>query len=191
MSDRITKRNSTVYTFESLTPEMNEYLKNVQIKLKQYEDIEPSVDRVRELNEFYDRCGVDDIGLDRMLEFAQAEREERLKVMPCKVGDKLYGVFRTDTVRPFVKRLFFNESHAWQILFSGEFGKTIFMTKEEADKALEYFKENPTEPTEDRLRRRELAELEWDDNVFTQKMLKRMKTRQNGRNYKAKWNGDD
>jgi peroxiredoxin family protein len=165
MSDRITKRNSTVYTFESLTPEMNEYLKNVQIKLKQYEDIEPSVDRVRELNEFYDRCGVDDIGLDRMLEFAQAEREERLKVMPCKVGDKLYGVFRTDTVRPFVKRLFFNESHAWQILFSGEFGKTIFMTKEEADKALEYFKENPTEPTEDRLRRRELAELEWDDNV--------------------------
>ena len=73
----------------------------------------------------------------------------------------------------------------------GDVAFHTFMTKEEADKALEYFKENPTEPTEDRLRRRELAELEWDDNVFTQKMLKRMKTRQNGRNYKAKWNGDD
>lgn len=82
-------------------------------------------------------------------EYKKAEAEGRLVILPCKVGDTVYRFqryFNDATlkseikIKPCVVGSFSSESiittdHVW-ILVSN-FGKTVFLTREEAEKALE------------------------------------------------------
>jgi hypothetical protein len=93
--------------------------------------------------------------LDRLEELAEADKDERVVVPPCKVGDRLYevtgrktiSVYRVKAIRVELFGLFIewdlDEGFVWQSL-SGinaeEIGKTVFLTREEAEKALEAMK---------------------------------------------------
>ena len=93
--------------------------------------------------------------LDRLEELAEADKDERVVVPPCKVGDRLYevtgrktiSVYRVKAIRVELFGLFIewdlDEGFVWQSL-SGinaeEIGKTVFLIREEAEKALEAMK---------------------------------------------------
>ena len=82
----------------------------------------------------------DGIDVDRMREIVAAERGGRVVVLPCKLGDTVWLVVTKRsriyaTEHKFVKRsrlTFLNMERVLQ-----EFGKTVFLTREEAEKALE------------------------------------------------------
>ena len=66
----------------------------------------------------------------RLRKLAEADKDGRVVVPPCKVGDKLYEVTGRKTISVYF---------VWQSLSginAGEIGKTVFLTREEAEKAL-------------------------------------------------------
>lgn len=77
---------------------------------------------------------------DRLRELAEADRDGRLVVLPCKVGDTVYLIVtkRARNYTPefrFVKKsrlTFLNMERILQ-----DFGKEAFLTRKEAEKALE------------------------------------------------------
>ena len=79
-------------------------------------------------------------GYTRLRELAEADKDGRLVVLPCKVGDTVYLIVtkRAKVYMPefsFVKKsrlTFFNMERVLQ-----DYGKTVFLTREEAEKALE------------------------------------------------------
>lgn len=82
----------------------------------------------------------------------RAQADGRLVVPPCKVGDRLYevtgrktiSVYKVKAIRVELFGLFIEwdiiEGFVWKSLSginAGEIGKTVFLTREEAEKALE------------------------------------------------------
>ena len=91
----------------------------------------------------------------RLRELAEADKNGRVAVLPCKVGDRLYevtgrktiSVYKVRAIRVELFGLFIEwdivEGFVWQSLSginAGEIGKTVFLTREEAEKALEAMK---------------------------------------------------
>lgn len=85
----------------------------------------------------------------------RAQADGRLVVLPCKVGDRLYevtgrktiSVYKVRAIRVELFGLFIEwdivEGFVWQSLSginAGEIGKTVFLTREEAEKAFEAMK---------------------------------------------------
>lgn len=83
-------------------------------RLKAYEDIA-------------ELCG----GTDRLREFAEADKAGRCVVLPCKVGDTVYILRRAFDGADVV-----GETELWWDDIP-QLGKTVFLTREEAEKALE------------------------------------------------------
>lgn len=96
------------------------------------------------------------VDVDRMKELAEADKNGRLVVLPCKVGDRLYevtgrktiSVYKVRSIRVELFSLFIEwdivEGFVWQSLSginAGEIGKTVFLTREEAEEALEAMKD--------------------------------------------------
>ena len=87
--------------------------------------------------------------LDRLEKLAEADKDERVVVLPCKVGDKLYRVFAGGIFEHRVGRMkYFAIQGQWDIetypfcpCVESSTGKTIFLTREEAEKALEAMKD--------------------------------------------------
>lgn len=94
--------------------------------------------------------------VDRLRELAEADKDGRLVVLPCKVGDRLYevtgrktiSVYKVRAIRVELFGLFIEwdivEGFVWQSLSginAGDIGKTVFLTREEAEKALEAMKD--------------------------------------------------
>ena len=92
---------------------------------------------------------------ERIRELLKADKDGRLVVMPCKVGDRLYevtgrktiSVYKVKAIRVELFGLFIEwdivEGFVWQSLSginAGEIGKTVFLNREEAEKALEAMK---------------------------------------------------
>lgn len=84
-------------------------------------------------------------GVARLRELAEADKDGRCVVRPCKVGDKLYRVFAGEIFEHRVGSMkYFAIQGKWDIetypflpsVESG-IGKTIFLTREEAEKALQ------------------------------------------------------
>ena len=89
----------------------------------------------------------------RFIDILNADEEGRLLLLPCKVGDTLYEPTNSGTISSYLVRGFRIEPFdsiwvEWDILdgfvyryISGvnadEIGKTVFLTREEAEKALE------------------------------------------------------
>lgn len=108
-------------------------------RLKAYEDIA-------------ELCG----GFDRLRELAEADKDGRVVVLPCKVGDTVYmierifdidnGVCDEICARKVIGHGGNNLNKLWLIgsggicnvsIFVSEFGKTVFFTREEAERALQ------------------------------------------------------
>lgn len=88
--------------------------------------------------------------LDKLMEYQTAEAEGRLLVLPCKVGDTVYWI-HGHNVLPVYIQWFETNAYGWcacgkyppmatPTLKFDDFGKTVFLTREEAEAAL---KEGP------------------------------------------------
>ena len=81
----------------------------------------------------------------RLRELAEADKDGRVVVQPCKVGDKLYRVFAGEIFEHQVGSMkYFAIQGRWDIetypfcpCVESSIGKTIFLTREGAEKALE------------------------------------------------------
>ena len=80
----------------------------------------------------------------RLKELAEADKDGRVIVQPCKVGDKLYRVFageifehRVGSMKYFaIQRRWDIETYPFCPCVESSIGKTVFLTREEAEKAL-------------------------------------------------------
>ena len=90
--------------------------------------------------------------LDRLEKLAEADKDGRVVVLPCKPGDTVYEVTSRKTISEYrVKAIrveLFCTFIEWDIVAGfvdksifgvpvNEIGKTVFLTREEADRALE------------------------------------------------------
>ena len=85
---------------------------------------------------------------ERIRELLKADRAGRLVVLPCKVGDVVYGFHGEKTILPMVAKWIETNTDGWCIAAQytpmapkfyrfSDFGKTVFLTREEAEKELE------------------------------------------------------
>lgn len=96
------------------------------------------------------------ININRLRKLAEADKAGYVVVLPCKVGDRLYevtgrktiSVYKVKAIRVELFGLFIEwdivEGFVWQSLSginAGEIGKIVFITREEAEKALEAMKD--------------------------------------------------
>ena len=84
----------------------------------------------------------------RLRELAEADKDGRVVVPPCKVGDTVYGFHGSRAILPMVAKWIEPNTGGWAVAAQyvpmapkfyqfSDFGKTIFLTREEAEKALE------------------------------------------------------
>ena len=117
--------------------------------LRAYEATGLTPELVRETAEL--AIWVHDNGIEKIKEWIKADKDGRVVVLPCKVGDMLYevtgrktiSVYKVKAIRVELFGLFIEwdivEGFVWQSLTginAGEIGKTVFLTREEAGKAL-------------------------------------------------------
>ena len=87
--------------------------------------------------------------LDRFRQLAKADKDGRLAVLPCKVGDTVYFTLLGKIIEKQVFSIV-SFSNSTRIYCSGtseyfrpeDIGKTFFLTREEAEKALEAKKDD-------------------------------------------------
>ena len=131
-------------------------------RLKAYEDtgLEPGVVETVKLalaaKHMVDLETLNNTPISRLVELAEADKDGRVVVLPCKVGDTVYMIERIFDIdngvrdeicaRKVIGHGGNNLNKLWLIgsggicnvsIFVSEFGKTVFLTHEEAKKALE------------------------------------------------------
>ena len=90
--------------------------------------------------------------VDRLRELAEADKDGRLVVLPCKVGDVVFGIHNGQTILPMVAKWIETNTDGWCIAVQyapmaprfyrfSDFGKTVFLTYEKAKAALEAMKD--------------------------------------------------
>ena len=109
------------------------------------------VDRLAAYEDIAELCG----GFDRLRELAEADKDGRVVVLPCKVGQRVFALMDTDKhiSECEVKQIGMGNKigfiglepigargREYGISLNG-FGKTVFRTREEAEKALEAMKD--------------------------------------------------
>lgn len=88
---------------------------------------------------------------ERIRQLLKADRDGRLVVLPCNVGDAVYGFYGEKTILKMVVKWIETNTDGWCIAAQytpmapkfyrfSDFGKTVFLTREEAEKALEELK---------------------------------------------------
>lgn len=102
---------------------------------------------------------IEGISVERMKDLAKAEAEDKLLVLPCKVGDTVWAFGYLPTSSRYViycaevKEFRLREKHFGRGIYvllepvdfrgrrkeygKDDFGKTVFLTREDAEKALE------------------------------------------------------
>lgn len=110
------------------------------------------VERLAAYEDIAELCG----GVDRLRELAEADKDGRVVVLPCKVGDTVYmierifdidnGVCDEICARKVIGHGGNNLNKLWLVgsggicnayIFVSEFGKTVFLTREEAERAIQ------------------------------------------------------
>ncbi len=101
--------------------------------------------RLKDYEDIAELCG----GADCLRELAEADKDGRVVVLPCKVGDVVYGFHNNrQTILPMVAKWIETNADGWTVAAQyapmvpeffqfSDFGKTVFLTREEAEKALE------------------------------------------------------
>mgnify|MGYP007048163441 CR=1 FL=1 len=109
--------------------------KQVWERLKQYEDTGLSPIACEESAKIEKGLSEGGYSTSRMVELMCADQEGRVIVLPCKVGTKVYRVWQK-----IVDYMDAPEAEIVEIEFGEgcrkDFGKTVFLTREEAEKAL-------------------------------------------------------
>lgn len=85
------------------------------------------------------------VDVDKMKELTEADKNGRVMIAPCKVGDTLFRVFAGEILEHKVRNMrYLAIQGRWDIdttpfcsYVESSIGKTIFLTREEAEKALE------------------------------------------------------
>lgn len=111
-----------------------EWISMLQDRLAAYEDtgLTPQAcAEAREAGKVLSSC---DISFGRLAELLTADSAGRLVVLPCKVGDTVYILRRTFDGADVV-----GETELWWTDIP-QLGKTVFLTREEAENALEAMK---------------------------------------------------
>ena len=120
-------------------------------RLMQYEDtgLEPAV--CANYKTFEDEAISKGVPFKRIVALMEADRAGRLVVLPCKVGDTVYRIVRDadpHITRDEVRNMYFADDMTLcvelvggRIILSEKFGKTVFLTHEEAKKTLEAMKD--------------------------------------------------
>ena len=119
--------------------------KQVWERLKAYEDAGLSPQACAEAREIEETLSGCDYSISRMVELMKADKDGRVIVLPAKKGDTLYAVTRFGIEKRVVKEIaapfFYNsyESSDRAALPTAirNFGKTVFLSREEAEKALQ------------------------------------------------------
>lgn len=109
-------------------------------RLKQYEDSGLSPIACEEARKIEDGLSKHDYSIARMVELMQADKDGRVVVLPCKVGTATYYIhypiaFYPDESEPEIKRGIFTLPDL------DRFGHSVFLTREEAEEALEAIKD--------------------------------------------------
>ena len=123
------------------------------MRLAAYEDIGLQPEQRETAKTIIESAFSDDTSkAERIRGLLKADKDGRLVVLPCKVGDRLYevtgrktiSVYKVKAIRVELFGLFIEwdivEGFVWKSLSginAGEIGKTVFLTREEAEKALE------------------------------------------------------
>lgn len=109
--------------------------KEVWERLKAYEDAGLSPQacaEAREIEETISGCGY---SISRMVELMKADVEGRVVVLPCNVGDTVYRLqYIEQTPGRFTVGVV---PIKFALIWLEEFGKTVFLSREEAEKALQ------------------------------------------------------
>ena len=130
-----------------------EDLDQAMMRLAAYEDTGMEPEQCENAKVIIESAFSDDTSKsERIRELLKADKDGRLVVLPCKVGDRLYevtgrktiSVYKVKAIRVELFGLFIEwdivEGFVWQSLSginAGEIGKTVFLNREEAEKALE------------------------------------------------------
>ena len=131
-------------------------LDQAMMRLAAYEDTGMEPEQCENAKVIIESAFSDDTSkAERIRELLKADKEGRLVVLPCKVGDRLYevtgrktiSVYKVKAIRVELFGLFIEwdivEGFVWQslsVINAGEIGKTGFWSREEAEKALEAMK---------------------------------------------------
>lgn len=107
------------------------------------------VDRLAAYEDIAELCG----GFDRLRELAEADKDWRVVVLPCKVGDTIYFARANPILQYKVTGYEMGEASISQVRSKhvdketgltfnftfrpGSIGKTVFLSREEAEKALQ------------------------------------------------------
>ena len=120
-------------------------------RLMQYEDTELTPEEIDMDHEAAEQLRqlCRDCDLDRLEKLAEADRDGRVVVRPCKVGDTLFRVFAGEILEHKVRNMrYLAIQGRWDIdttpfcsYVESSIGKTIFLTHEQAERALEAMKD--------------------------------------------------
>lgn len=153
--DRLTNSNKEIPTLVDNA----EYLLEVYFKLKDYEDLEELIGiPLEELAKIFrqhipDGCQnpkkaivLTDGDVDKWRKYKDLEEQGRLIKLPCKVGTKVYNITWWDNAQEKVVvkgKSYYRTVHKHKVTKStfsyldiDEFGKTVFLTKAEAEAKL-------------------------------------------------------
>jgi hypothetical protein len=114
--------------------------KQVWERLKRYEDTKRTPEQIEALEAAIMGKAVaqitefEGLPIARLRELAVADQEGRVVVLPCKVGDTVY---RLQYIEQTPRRITVGVVPIkFALIWLEEFGKTVFLTREEAEKAL-------------------------------------------------------
>ena len=108
------------------------------------QDIISAVDMSKIACALHELNAYKDIGpIDHIRDLLQAEKEGRMVLLPCKVGDTVWVIWGKDVIYYIVDRIHILANNQVQIrakhhvidnvyLYPDMFGKTVFLTREEA-----------------------------------------------------------
>ena len=125
-------------------------------RLAAYEDTGLTPEICANYKTFEDEAISKGVTFKRIVALMEADKDGRVVVLPCKVGDTLYEVtgrktiseYRVKAIRVELFCVFIEweieKGFVWQSLAGitqNEIGKTVFLTREEAEAALEAMKD--------------------------------------------------
>lgn len=116
--------------------------KQVWERLKQFEDAFGTPEKAERVKlafmgkSVYEIKEFGGVPLARLIELAEADKDGRVLILPCKLGTKVYRIRYKiadypDDPEPEIATTWFTPEYREDI------GKTVFLTREEAEKALE------------------------------------------------------
>lgn len=110
--------------------------KQVWERLKDYEDAGLSPQACAEAREIEETLSGCDYSISRMVELMKADVEGRVVVLPCNVGTRVYRIWYKIADYPDEPEMEIVETKFGEGCCE-DFGKTVFLTREEAEKALQ------------------------------------------------------